>query len=386
MKIALTQDVISGGGRIVVLVEIVSILNEMGYVPDILTFHMSFTPKDIAEKYQRTVAFNLRVVKPNLFGKLPELSKLWFNVLVRFQARAYDLIIDSNNTFVGLGRPTRILSYVHYPRIDRVVRQEALSVARAQPMRMKTRLAHQLDYLLARLFYRWQAMPDQVRLVANSNFTRAALLKHYPMAEDAVAVVYPPVPASVRTVVHERKRQVATLGRFSVLKRQLDQLKIAQQLPTLEFILMGFAPKGSTYLEACKKYITQHTITNVQLRPNEPYPVVQEVLHSSRYFLHTLENEPFGITTVEAIAAGCIPVVHDSGGQREIVPFPELRFDTNQQAVAILQQLDGRNLTDWSKQLLSHVQQFDNSEFKRNFTQLLSEMGVYPTISTNERL
>jgi glycosyltransferase involved in cell wall biosynthesis len=36
-------------------------------------------------------------------------------------------------------------------------------------------------------------------------------------------------------------------------------------------------------------------------------------------YVHCAENEHFGITIVEAMAAGCVPVVHDSGGPREIV-------------------------------------------------------------------
>jgi glycosyltransferase involved in cell wall biosynthesis len=32
-----------------------------------------------------------------------------------------------------------------------------------------------------------------------------------------------------------------------------------------------------------------------------------------------MEGEHFGITIVEAMSAGCVPVVHDSGGPKEVV-------------------------------------------------------------------
>jgi len=32
-----------------------------------------------------------------------------------------------------------------------------------------------------------------------------------------------------------------------------------------------------------------------------------------------MKGEHFGITIVEAMSAGCVPVVHDSGGPKEIV-------------------------------------------------------------------
>jgi glycosyltransferase involved in cell wall biosynthesis len=42
-------------------------------------------------------------------------------------------------------------------------------------------------------------------------------------------------------------------------------------------------------------------------------------------------GEHFGISIVEAMALGCIPVVHDSGGMREFVPT-QYRYRTIEQA------------------------------------------------------
>ena len=36
-------------------------------------------------------------------------------------------------------------------------------------------------------------------------------------------------------------------------------------------------------------------------------------------YVHCAKDEHFGITIVEAMAAGCVPIVHDSGGPIEIV-------------------------------------------------------------------
>jgi glycosyltransferase involved in cell wall biosynthesis len=42
-------------------------------------------------------------------------------------------------------------------------------------------------------------------------------------------------------------------------------------------------------------------------------------LGEAKVYLHLMKGEHFGITIVEAMSAGCVPVVHDSGGPREIV-------------------------------------------------------------------
>jgi glycosyltransferase involved in cell wall biosynthesis len=46
---------------------------------------------------------------------------------------------------------------------------------------------------------------------------------------------------------------------------------------------------------------------------------VKEILGKAKVYVHCAQNEHFGITIVEAMAAGCVPVVNDSGGPREIV-------------------------------------------------------------------
>src|SRR6266498_5274825 len=68
----------------------------------------------------------------------------------------------------------------------------------------------------------------------------------------------------------------------------------------------------------------------VQIHANAPRPLVEDLFSSSSMFWHATglgedeERQPwvfehFGMTTVEAIAAGCVPVVIDKAGQREIV-------------------------------------------------------------------
>ena len=58
-----------------------------------------------------------------------------------------------------------------------------------------------------------------------------------------------------------------------------------------------------------------------------------ELLTSCRYALHTCNHEAFGITVAEFVKAGCIPFIPDTGGQTEIVPYPELQFRTEQEAI-----------------------------------------------------
>ena len=45
-----------------------------------------------------------------------------------------------------------------------------------------------------------------------------------------------------------------------------------------------------------------------------------ELLKKAKIYLHTMVGEHFGISIVEAMALGCLPIVHNSGGVKEFVP------------------------------------------------------------------
>ena len=79
--------------------------------------------------------------------------------------------------------------------------------------------------------------------------------------------------------------------------------------------------------------------------------------------------EDFGLTTCEAIAGGCIPCVIDSGGQKESVPLKDLRFHNIEEAVKIIVKADKmprEELGILRSKLFTHIQQFDESNFKKN--------------------
>jgi alpha-1,2-mannosyltransferase len=56
---------------------------------------------------------------------------------------------------------------------------------------------------------------------------------------------------------------------------------------------------------------------NVELKANVPYLELRELYGKAAVGLHTIGNEHFGICVVEYIAAGLIPVAHNSAGPKE---------------------------------------------------------------------
>jgi glycosyltransferase involved in cell wall biosynthesis len=136
--------------------------------------------------------------------------------------------------------------------------------------------------------------------------------------------------------------------------------------------MMGTARSGEelTYLNC----LQSRARSNTTFLPNVDIAEAKRRLWTSKVFLSTAESEPFGITVAEAVAAGCLPLVYDSGGPREIVPFPVLRFSSVLEAkIKLRSALSGR-YDGLLSPLQQHIQQFGVDRFRDT---VLSKIRAY---------
>jgi len=373
LKVAITQTTIGGGGRLAVILEMIGVLNELNIEPDILTLKMYLSKKDIEKKYQRSLKFRIIKVFPNIFKKLPETNILFFNLLTRIYRNKYDLFIDSSNTSCFMSNQTKILSFIYYPRIDRVLKGKSIHNIDEAKIKLKTRFAIWLDHTFSRALYKNHKIGSNINLVTISEFSKKVVIDRYQDYRNKISIIYPPIELDSFKNNSSKNNWVSTLGRFGPPKKQLEQIEIAQKIPELEFHIMGFADTNSKYYKDLEKHVLENKVTNVKLHPNLDFSKMIEILGKSKFFLHTIWNEPFGITTVQGIAAGCIPVVPNSGGQIEVVPQDNLRFNDYDEAVEILRDQMKISNSNQKDTLLKHIQKFDTINFRKNFRQVIEE-------------
>lgn len=174
--------------------------------------------------------------------------------------------------------------------------------------------------------------------IYNSRFTQKVLERK--LSKEKGIVLYPPVAVDQFTPGPKRK-QILSVGRFdspSHNKRQDVLIKAFSILfashPDYRLIIAGGLKGDNSTIDNLK---SQASGLPIEFCINPEFGQLQQLYKDSQFFWHAAgygideniepENvEHFGITTVEAMAAGCIPVVIDRGGQKEIITHSENGF------------------------------------------------------------
>jgi glycosyltransferase involved in cell wall biosynthesis len=148
-------------------------------------------------------------------------------------------------------------------------------------------------------------------------------------------VIYPPVP-SIATNSRKKENIILTVGRFTKAmnaKKQEELIGMFKELTKMglqkwKFVLIGsYLPGDRDFVEKIKESASGYPI---EIITNASYAELTEYYGKAKIYWHAagfgedLEKYPeraehFGITTVEAMSAECVPVIINAGGQPEIV-------------------------------------------------------------------
>jgi glycosyltransferase involved in cell wall biosynthesis len=215
---------------------------------------------------------------------------------------SFDLLLGTQD--VGYTPVTSIpeIQYCHFP--EQFKHLQSNSVSRVW----------RLYYGPARVFYRKRARLIY-QFLTNSEYTRGFIRQIW---DRDSRVIYGPCRLDLYSP-QPKEDLVATVGRISPEKRLHLFLEIARHLPGFKFAIIG-----SVHNDAYFNWLENNAPANVSFIVS-PLRKSPEILGKAKIYVHCMENEHFGIAIVEAMAAGCVPVVHDSGGPREIV-IPEVGY------------------------------------------------------------
>ncbi|MBL7036481.1 glycosyltransferase family 4 protein [Candidatus Microgenomates bacterium] len=194
------------------------------------------------------------------------------------------------------------------------------------------------------------------KIICNSNFTKRIIDREYGVES---VVVYPPV--DVAKIKPKRKENlILYVGRFSNLVQNKGQRYLIESFKKLtmdekykdwKLVLAGGVEVGvGGYLDELKK---EAKGLNVEFLQSPDYQTLLQLYGKAKYFWSAAgygvdENknpdkmEHFGITLVEAMAAGVVPIVYSGGGHREIIDDKEsgFLFEALSDLVSITKEVD----------------------------------------------
>jgi glycosyltransferase involved in cell wall biosynthesis len=252
----------------------------------------------------------------------------------------FDVFVNGTYLSKAVNRAPIGYYYVHFPgevptQADRL--RSRLGVAGVKALSLAPRLPHRLTEVQAafdRRVARVEFVPTYTRYLSNSLFTASWVERLWSRPSD---VLYPPVRPSVQP--GDKAPLILVLGRFfdpsfGHSKKQQELLETFRtlhrsgRLPGWRMAIVGGCDAANRdYALAVKRAARG---LPVEVHVNAPGSVVERLLGEASLYWHgaglgeDAERHPerfehFGISVVEAMAAGAVPLVFGAAGPAEIV-------------------------------------------------------------------
>lgn len=278
----------------------------------------------------RSVSLRYAPHKDHLFGAAHnpatryQEAREWQSTL----SAPYDLFIASLHNVPPFCHARKGMLIVLFPAYHRPY---------SQPSNEIQERPNPLWHSLSRAYHAWewkQRMKSYQAKTAISSYTREWTRRLWSID---CQVIYP--PAGEGFVSGEKENILLTVGRFAIAgeghsKRQPEMLSafrsIDSELKDWDYYSVGNLGQSVKHREFFDQLSNSAAESRAHVLANLERNEIKDLFARASIFWHAAgygedeETNPqlaehFGIVTVEAMAAGCVPVVVNMGGQREII-------------------------------------------------------------------
>ena len=289
------------------------------------------------------VSSDVRILCPKLPARwlIQAIPDQWniqkFSYLLRIAKRlaaSHDVAMTAEME-ADFGRPG--IQYVHFPYLGTSFQRLTHSLEMPLPGKAAGLASGRIRPWMLWSNYSFDRMRRNLTLV-NSDWTgdcyRAAF-------GGETITLYPPAAGEFpRTPFEARENGFACVGRFHPAKRAdwvIEMLaRVHEVFPEVRLHLVGRTgsfPGERAFYPQLAALVRSHS-SWVRLHEGISRRELAGLLSTLRYGIHALVDEHFGMGIAEMLRAGCVPFVHESGGQVEIVGNdPALLYSSADDAV-----------------------------------------------------
>lgn len=224
------------------------------------------------------------------------------------------------------------------------------------------------------------------KFIYNSDFTRSVLERYLPSSKGVI--LYPPIDTK-QFKAGKKENIILSVARFASpmhSKRQdilIEAFKLfSEKNKQYKLVLAGGLFGSEKELVSLKKKAKG---LKVDFVINPSFAHLQKLYAKARFFWHAAgygvdevthpeKVEHFGMATVEAMSAGCIPIVIAKGGQKEVITN-DCGFLVNTpeefSGSTLLLTKDKKLIKDYSENAIDRSSAFSISEFAKTISGLL---------------
>jgi glycosyltransferase involved in cell wall biosynthesis len=209
----------------------------------------------------------------------------------------------------------------------------------------------------------------RIHLISNSKYVHDSIKSKFGKDSE---IVYPPVDLNEFSPKNKEDK-VVTVGRFSEEKNLEFGINIMKEIDCKYDIIGNTKTKSNIlYYDKLDFKIKKENTKNITLLKNISRNELISTVNKAKVYFHC-SSETFGISVVESIAAGCIPIVPDNSAHRETVPFEELRYKDDEDAVKKINDAMHGKFDELRPKLFNHIQKFSSEIFQKNMIQLIEK-------------
>jgi len=163
--------------------------------------------------------------------------------------------------------------------------------------------------------------------LANSIFSFGAIESVYGLQSE---VVYPPVSLKAFKPSSKKEDIIISVGRYNPSKKFETLIAAFSKIDKGKCLIIGSMRDrvSLVYFKKLERLISDLKLRNrVNLIVNCSSDILRRILARAKIYVHCAPYEYFGISVVEAMASGCIPVVYRNGGPYvDIISYDEYGF------------------------------------------------------------
>lgn len=226
---------------------------------------------------------------------------------------------------------------------------------------------------------RYENLMKNTLVLTNSGYTRKAISNAFNI--DA-KILYPPVDVETFQEIalksNQRDGMVLVISRIAPDKQIENAIEVARimrgrGIGKIMTIAGNLHCYDHQYYQQMKNMIADYDLSDyVSLQTNISFSRLIQLMQLAKVYFHPRIDEHFGISIVEAMASGLVPVVSNIGGHTEFVP-PKYHFHTLGHAADLIA-LAFEATNSERRAISSSTIKFSNENYVNSFHRILSEL------------